>query len=174
MTMHSQSLARALSQFNTSEPDVWDYREDLQNLAVYLASGGDSDGNDDLLAAVAGIDIYRGELTVQTWLHTVISRECRRIGGREGPGPLDAHLDQAVEGHPHPEDRPPEMKKELATRRRVLDRFAALPVKYRAALLLKDGHGLTVDQTAAMMDASPAAIRSILYRARHQWRQAST
>jgi RNA polymerase sigma-70 factor (ECF subfamily) len=171
--MHSQSLARALSQFNTAEPDVWDYREDLQNLATYLASGGESEEPDALLEAVAGIDTYRGEQTVQTWLHTVISRECRRIAGRESPGPVDVHLDKALDGHPNPEARPPAMKSELALRRRVLDTFAALPEKYRATLLLKDGHGLTVDQTATMMGASAAAIRSILYRARHQWRDAT-
>lgn len=171
--MHSQSLARALSQFNTSEPDVWDYREDLQNLSTHLASGGEMDEPDALLEAVARIDTYRGEQTIQTWLHTVISRECRRIAGRESPGPVDTHLDNGLEGHPHPAARPPEMKAELALRRRALDTFAALPEKYRATLLLKDGHGLTVDQTAMMMRASPAAIRSILYRARNQWRDAT-
>ena len=171
--MHSQSLARALSQFNTSEPDVWDYREDLQNLSAYLASGGEWEESDALLGAVAGIDTYRGEQTIQTWLHRVISRECRQIAGREEPGAVDVHLDRALEGRPQPVTRPPGIKQELELRRRVLDCFAALPEKYRATLLLKDGHGLTVDQTAAMMGASPAAIRSILYRARNQWQEAA-
>lgn len=171
--MTSQSLARALSQFIISEPDVWDYREDLQNLSAYLASGGESEEPDALLAAVAGIDTYRGEITVQTWLHTVISRECARIAGREHPGPVDIHLDKALEGHPRPAAGRSELKQELARRRQALDGFAALPEKYRAALLLKDGHGLTVDQTAVMMKASTAAVRSILYRARHRWRDSA-
>jgi RNA polymerase sigma-70 factor (ECF subfamily) len=171
--MHSQSLARALSQFNTSEPDVWDYREDLQNLSAYLAAGGESEESDALLGAVAGIDTYRGEQTIQTWLHTVISRECRQIAGRESPESVDVHLDRALEAHTHPDSRLPDMNRELLLRRRALDAFAALPEKYRASLLLKDGHGLTVDQTAAMMGTSAAAVRSILYRARSQWRDAT-
>ncbi len=170
--MESSSLARVLSQFRPAQLDVWDYREDLQNLAAFLADGANLEGDAVLPEAVAGLDIYRGELSIRVWLHRVISKERLTREMREAED-LDVYLDRAVSGHPQREMRGPLLQAELLARRHILDTFAALPDRYRAVILLKDGHGLTVNQTALLMDTTPAAVRSLLYRARSHWRQPS-
>ena len=169
--MSSSSLAGVFSRFNTVKPDAWDYREDLQNLAAFLADGGETEETGILMGAVSGLDTFRGEASIRDWLHVVASNECRTLGGRERSGLVDAYLDRAIEGRL--DEPPPNSRKlalELANRRRVLDAFAALPDNYRSALLLKDGHRLTVEQTATLTAVSPGATRSILYRARRQLR----
>lgn len=173
--MPSSPLAGVFSRFNSVKLDAWDYREDLQNLAAFLADGGEADGTGILMSAVGGLDTFRGEASIRDWLHVVASNECQTLGGRETPGPVDTYLDRAIEGRldePPPNSR--ELALELANRRRVLDAFAALPDNYRSALLLKDGHRLTVEQTATLTATSPGATRSILYRARHQLRAGLT
>lgn len=158
------------------KPDVWDYREDLQNLAQYLCR--DPDDAEDvahaaLLKAVQNLDTFRGEASVRTWLHAITTNECRMLRRRKSPTSLDDYLDQVVEGRLGPvEPDPEELAIELETRREVMDGLAALPGNYRCALLLKDGQGLTVGETARLMDTTPAAVRSILYRARQTLREA--
>lgn len=50
---------------------------------------------------------------------------------------------------------------ELTARMDVLENFAGLSDNYRCALLLKEGHGLTVEKTATLMESSTASLRSI-------------
>lgn len=160
------------------QPDVWDYREDLQNLARYLCRNpedAEDVAHNALVKAVEKLDTFRGEASVRTWLHTIATNECRMLRRRKSPDPLDDYLDSAVEGTVGvPEPDPEELAIELESRKEVMDGIASLPEKYRCALLLKDGQGLTVDQTAELMGSTPAAIRSVLYRARQALRESVT
>jgi len=61
-------------------------------------------------------------------------------------------------------------QEELALRLEILERLSSLPDNYRCALLLKQGHGLSVDRTAVVMGVSQASVRSVLYRARQALR----
>lgn len=168
--MTSSSLAGVFSRFHSARPDVWDYREDLQNLAALIVDGGETDEKAEVLDALESLDTFRGEASIRGWLHTLVSGECQALAGREA-GSMDAFLDEAVEGTVSlPRPKPGALAAEMALRRRVLDAFAVLPSNYRIALLLKDGHGLTVEQTARLTDSTPAAARSVLYRARHHLR----
>ncbi len=152
-------------------PAVWDYREDLQNVAVLLieeADGALSDAPDRL-------DIPRDPVLLQHWLHLIVTTVSRRVGGRIDQSPVDAHLDRVVETGVEPVSPGPlGLGGELLVRSRILDTLVALPHGYRTALLLKDGRGLTVQQTATVMDVTPSAARSLLYRARRRIRAQSS
>jgi len=172
--MQPSSIHLVLSRFNSMPTDVWDYRDDIEHLAALLC-GHPEDAQDvahtAVVTAAEQIDSFRGEASVRTWLHTIITNECRSLRGRTTSGPIDGYLDEALNGKlssgaPDPKD----LATELETRKEVIDAFAALPDNYRCALLLKEGLGLTVGDTASIIGTSPASVRSVLYRARQSLR----
>jgi DNA-directed RNA polymerase specialized sigma24 family protein len=155
--------------FNSMAPDVWDYREDLQNVAAVSMGEARSpdEGPSALDEALSRLHLPRGQAAVQNWLHVVVTTLAMSAAGAARTRPVDRYLDTAVGPDRHQEVSPPgQVADEIALRSRILDVIAALPDRYQAALLLKDGHGLTVGQTASLLELTPAATRSVLYRAR--------
>lgn len=161
--------------FNSMAPDVWDYREDLQNVAAVSMGEARSpdEGPSALYEALSRLQLPRGQAAVRNWLHSVVTATAMGAAGAGRVRPVDRYLDTAVGGYSDPATAPPgQVADEIALRSRILDVIAAMPDRYQAALLLKDGHGLTVGQTASLLELSPAATRSILYRARGAVRDA--
>lgn len=172
--MQPSSIHIVLSRFNSMQNDVWDYRDDIESLARLLC-GNPEDAEDvahtALVKAAEQIDSFRGEASVQTWLHTITTNECRALRGRTTATSMDGYLDEVVDGEVSSAPPDPEsLAIELETRKEVIDALAALPDNYRCALLLKEGQGLTVEETASIMGTSPASVRSVLYRARQSLR----
>jgi RNA polymerase sigma-70 factor (ECF subfamily) len=62
------------------------------------------------------------------------------------------------------------MKAEFA--QRLSTRLAALPVKFREVLLLRNVEGMSYEQIARMMDCSVGTVKSRIARARDQLRKA--
>jgi RNA polymerase sigma factor (sigma-70 family) len=60
---------------------------------------------------------------------------------------------------------------EAETRRQVLTALESLPDHYRAALLLKDGLGLSAEDLAKAMGVTVPAAKSVLHRARSALRE---
>ena len=154
--------------FNSMAPDVWDYREDLQNVAAVSMGEARSpdEGPSALEEALGRLHLPRGQSAAQTWLHVVVTSMAMEAAGVTRRRTVDHYLDDAV-GPDASQDRSPAgLDAEIVLRSKILDVIAALPDRYQAALLLKDGHGLTVGQTASLLELSAAATRSVLYRAR--------
>lgn len=59
----------------------------------------------------------------------------------------------------------------LAERDQVRATLLALPPRERAALALREGQGLTCDEVAQALGVSPAAARTLLWRARERFRE---
>lgn len=158
---------------------IWQYRDDLVALARYLCRNPE-DAEDithnALLKAAGGLSGFRGEASVRTWLHRITTNECRALRRRRRPPSLDDILDRVVEGDAvvSADDAgidPEEILVELETRREVLDALDGLPDRYRCALLLRDGRGLTMEQIAQHLDTTVSGAKSVLYRAREELRR---
>lgn len=160
--MFDSPLQRALSRFNSHQATEWDYAGELSTMADWLCHGSES--SVALREATLALDKFRGRPTVKRWLHAVTTREVHAGRAR---CPHDLYLDSVVEGNPArgPGNRNG-LDAEIHDRMLVLEGIAGLPDRYRCALLLKEGHGLTVAQTSNLLDSSQASVRSILYRAR--------
>ncbi len=143
----------------------WVYLGELENMASWLCEG--SEASAAISAATRNMDTYRGQVMVKRWIHSLTTFE---IVNRHNESYYSDLLDRAVDGRRvrFPSGRV--FDQEIGTRLRVLERLCALPDNYRCALLLKEGHGLSVDKTAAVMGVSPGSLRSILYRARQSIR----
>jgi RNA polymerase sigma-70 factor (ECF subfamily) len=160
--------------------ELWDYRADLEKLAQYLcrhSQDAEDVTHNALLKAAEKLDGFRGEASVRTWLHTIATNECRMLRRRKTPSSLDDMFERAAYDQldlgGDPID-PEEMAMELETRREVLAAIGDLPDRYRCALLLKDGHDLSMEEVARLMDTTVPSVKSILYRARQALRDELT
>lgn len=147
--------------------------------AVALRTTGDPEEaadalQDALVAAFRRAESYRGDAAVTTWLHRVLVNAAldrlrrRRTRSTE---PLPDDLDeQAGRGSartstPETED-PAEAAIRSDHRREVLEALATLSVEQRAALVLVDMEGHSVDEAAAILSVPAGTVKSRCSRGR--------
>ena len=150
----------AVGQQGVPADAVWRYREDVWRLASQL-SRHRQDAEDvtrsALLKAAKHVEGFRWEASLRTWLHRIATNECRMLRLRKVPASLDEPLEEAATaagepfGVPAAGPGPEDAAVEAETRRRVVTALAALPGRYRTAVLLKDGLGLPAGEVAAAM-----------------------
>ncbi len=149
--------------------DVWRYRDDLSALARRLCrhpEDAEDVAHSTLLKAAAAIEGFRGEATVRTWLHRIAANECRMLRRAKSPSSLDHLLDADILDLEAAGLDPEELVVELETRRELLAALEEIPDRYRCALLLREGRGLSMEELAAALDTTVPAAKSLLYRAR--------
>jgi RNA polymerase sigma-70 factor (ECF subfamily) len=119
------------------------------------------------LRAWRGIDRFRGHAQFFTWLYRIGLNEAKRAATRQSP----AGRVRSLEDEPLPEapdwSDAPEVRAGHDEIRRVLERaIRALPLEYRATIIMRDIEGLSTKEAAEAMDLSEAAFKSRLHRAR--------
>jgi RNA polymerase sigma-70 factor (ECF subfamily) len=140
--------------------------------AVVLRFVADSDEAEEVtqeafLRAWRGIDKFQRRSQFFTWLYRIGINEAKRRAER-GPqaGTVSLIEDSPIEDAPDWSEAP-QLRAEQDQLRRVLeDAVRALPVEYRAPLILRDVEGLSTQEAAEVMDLGEAAFKSRLHRAR--------
>lgn len=122
-----------------------------------------------LLSLAKGLDDYRGEASLPTWLYTVARSHCikKRRRSKFAPSSI-ASLHEEDGAKPAADAR---TDPEEATAAREMDdalQFAidGLDQASREVLVLRDVEGLTAPEVASVLGTSPAAVKSRLHRAR--------
>lgn len=127
-----------------------------------------------LIAAFKGLGDFRGDAKLSTWLFQVARSFCtkatrKRVGEPASHEPLDAAGEEHLTADAH---RGPEAIAHAREIGEVLRAaLAALPEHYREVLLLKDVHGLPVDEVAQVLGENVPATKSRLHRARLELRE---
>ena len=143
--------------------------------AVALRTTGDREEaadalQDAMVSAFRKADGYREDAAVTTWLHRIVVNACLDRLRRRKVRVADAlpEEDHAVPAAlREPEHASPEHRAELAERRdRVLAALATLPDEQRAALVLVDLQGHSVDEAAAVLEVAPGTVKSRCSRGR--------
>jgi RNA polymerase sigma-70 factor (ECF subfamily) len=119
------------------------------------------------LRAWRGIDGFNREARFFTWLYRIGVNEAKRRLARERAGPPLASLD--ADGAPEPPDARPGPQGQLDQKelqRALVRAVHALPLKYRAPLILCDVEGLPIVDAAAILGLGEAAFKTRLHRAR--------
>lgn len=157
------------------------YREHIELLYRYAYRlCGETESAKDLvqetfLNAYRGLEQFRGDAKVSTWLYTIASRACLRMRRkRKGAPERELSLEEFVptsEGEFRLqlpiEGMTPEQALENKELREALEQaINKLPKKYRMALVLRDMEGLSAGETGAIMGLSERAVKSRLHRAR--------
>lgn len=122
---------------------------------------------DGWVEILKGLGALRDEMAFPAWALRIVTRRCRRLGGRRGRDraretPLD---DQMPLTEPDPETGP-----DVLTRRQLQRGMEALPPDQRAALALVYLHELSVAETALALDAPEGTIKTRLMHARRKLR----
>lgn len=158
--------------------------------AVALRTTGDPEEaadalQDALIAAFRRADSYRGDAAVTTWLHRIVVNSCldrlRRRRVRQAD-PLPDDLDEragrgrvtsvtttpdgaAVSPYAAVVD-PADLAVDHERRAAVLAALGTLPLDQRAALVLVDMEGYSVEETARILDCAPGTVKSRCSRGR--------
>lgn len=145
--------------------------------AVALRTTGDPEEaadalQDALIAAFRRADSYRGDAAVTTWLHRIVVNACldrlrRRKVRLADPLPEDDehHRDVPERGRAGPVD-PADSAVAGEQRSVVLSALESLPPDQRAALVLVDMEGYSVEETAAILECAPGTVKSRCSRGR--------
>jgi RNA polymerase sigma-70 factor, ECF subfamily len=152
--------------------------------AVALRTTGDREEaadalQDALVAAFRRAGSYRGDAAVTTWLHRVVVNACldrhRRQAVRRTEALPELERIPVVEAaagsallRPRTDADPEAMAERSEQRRAVQAALAQLPVDQRAALVLVDMQGFSVEEAAAVLDVAAGTVKSRCSRGRRR------
>jgi RNA polymerase sigma-70 factor (ECF subfamily) len=155
----------------TAGVTVWTYDADLHRWARQLCQhrqDAEDVAQTALVKAAEHVAGFRGEASVRTWLHQIVTNECRMLRRRTTPVSLDALLDAhapvIITGPPPAE--PEDVVMDHARHRAALHAIAGLPDRWRTVLLLSDGAEMPAAAVATATGMTVSAVRSVLHRAR--------
>jgi RNA polymerase sigma-70 factor (ECF subfamily) len=124
--------------------------------------------------AFAGLQDFRGEASIFTWLTRIVLNEAHARLRKRRPAVELA----ALEAEPgrvlvFPGVHDPEQDAARAEVRRLLERAVDdLPEAFRVVFVLRDVQGLTIEETAAAVAVKPETVKTRLHRARRLLREA--
>lgn len=146
---------------------------------------------DALMAAFRRAESYRGDAAVTTWLHRIVVNACldrlrrRKVRladplpedlevsrGHGGRGPVTTSAaaqttgGQMTGGQAGEATDPLDVVVDHEQRAAVLAALGTLPPEQRAALVLVDMEGYSVEETAAILECAPGTVKSRCSRGR--------
>ena len=145
--------------------------------AVALRTTGDPEEaadalQDALVAAFRRADSFRGDSAVTTWLHRIVVNACldrlRRRKVRLAdplPDDLESHADRGSTATASTVD-PADVAVDHERRSAVLTALETLPADQRAALVLVDMEGYSIEETATILGCAPGTVKSRCSRGR--------
>jgi RNA polymerase sigma-70 factor, ECF subfamily len=118
---------------------------------------------DTFVQAWRNLDRFRGDASPYTWLYRIAVNEAlmRRRRKRLPTTELQETTIPAGE----------DLYDAADARAFLIERLRALPIEYRAAVVLRDVEGLSNEEVARVLDISLAAAKSRIHRARMQLRE---
>jgi len=148
------------------------HRERLWAVAVRTLRDPDEAADalqDALVSAFRRAESYRGDAAVTTWLHRIVVNACLDRARRQTV--------RRVEPLPEEDGRAPptaaatarsveDAGEDLERRDAVLTALQKLAPEQRAALVLVDMEGYSVDEAAAVLDCAPGTVKSRCSRGR--------
>ncbi|HVL55353.1 MAG TPA: RNA polymerase sigma factor [Burkholderiaceae bacterium] len=146
--------------------------------------GNDADAEDAVqeayLAAFRGIDRFRGESRLSTWLTRIAINEAlkrRRASGRADVIVLRGELadeqqeESVAESTGGPIDRPDHQALRAEVRRLIEAKIDALPDAFRTVFVLRAVEEMAVDEVAEALAIPEATVRTRFFRARAMLRE---
>lgn len=149
------------------------------------------------LAVVQGIHAFQGRSPLQTWIFGILANKAKRRGVRESRSHPFSAYDFPADREDIPDIGPerffppdhagaghwtyPLADVESCPERRVLaeeagdfilEKIDELPANFRSVILLRDVHGLSMDETCDLLGISATNQRVMLHRARTRLRVA--
>lgn len=158
--------AAAMGERDAFEAIVLRYGPELLRYARSMlsdAGAAEEVTQDAFIAAWKGLDGFRGESSLRTWLFSVVSRKVVDYRRRRSIPPV---RDWALDTTPASAVDDPEIRASNADFLDELrDALAELPYRQRAAWLLREVDGMTHVEIGRILMITPSAVRGHLVRA---------
>lgn len=134
----------------------------------FIADRGDAQEvtQEAFLRAWRSIRHFEGRSQFFTWLYRIGINEAKRRAARRPPVTLVSLDDEPIPEAPDWSHAPETRMRQADLRRLIEEVIRALPIEYRAPLILRDVEGLSTQEAAEVMDLGEAAFKSRLHRAR--------
>lgn len=134
------------------------------------AQDGEDAAQDAMLKIWQKIGQYRGECAFSTWVYRVTASSCmdaiRKRSKRMQPS-LEDMKEQGFE--PADEaDTPEECVEKREQKEEIQRAISSVPEEMRSVFLLRDVHGLSVEETADALQIAKGTVKSRLARAREK------
>lgn len=161
--------ATLVRRFQQGDEEAFDelverHRRRVYSLAVRLVGSVDADdlAQEAFLAAYRSLPTFRGDSTFSTWIYRITVYLCSHHRRRRRPElvELDEHH---ADGRRDSDPVSRTLRGEL--RDQVRDAIDALPYKLRLVIVLRDLHGLTYEEIAAVVGCPVGTVRSRLHYA---------
>jgi RNA polymerase sigma-70 factor (ECF subfamily) len=140
---------------------------------------------DTWLAVLQGLDGFRGQASLRTWVYRILVNQARRRGARDartvpfaslardqaGPTVDPSRFRAAGERYPGgwrelPEEWPEQVTLTKEVQDVVLAALATLPPRQRTVVALRDVDGHTAQEVSVLLDVTPGNQRVLLHRGR--------
>lgn len=121
---------------------------------------------DALLSAFRRADSYRGDAAVTTWLHRIVVNACLDRVRRRKSRPADALPDDEDHHHELATTPGPDPAAEREQRMDVLAALRTLSPEQRAALVLVDMEGYSVEEASSLLGCPAGTVKSRCARGR--------
>jgi RNA polymerase sigma-70 factor (ECF subfamily) len=132
------------------------------------------------IKAFAAIDAYEGRSSLSTWLTRIVINEAlarlraqrrrAQILEDEGVALLDTYRDRIAQASAEPQPDATLAREQL---RLLIERAVAdLPHPFRSVFVLREVEGLSVEETAHVLDMPQATVKTRLHRARARLQKA--
>lgn len=172
--MENEMIARAVKgDAQAFETLMEAYEKKIYCLCLRMM-GNPHDGEDAAQEAMLKIwqklDQYRGESAFSTWVYRVAASSCMdaiRKRGRQTQPSLEDMKEQGFD--PADSADTPEESIEKKERREDIQRaISSVPEQMRSVFILRDVHGLSVEETASALQIATGTVKSRLARAREK------
>ncbi|MGX8008121.1 RNA polymerase sigma factor [Mesorhizobium sp. ORM8.1] len=169
------------------EPDAFRAIIKAHNQRLYRIARGvvrnDAEAEDIVqeayMRAFAGLDAFRGEASLATWLSRIVINEALgRLRKRKRNVPMPENPEAQIIRFPlNPNDLNPgdDPERTMAQRQilRLVERATdSLPDVYRTVFVARVIEGLSIEETAELLGVRPETVKTRLHRARAQMRKA--
>ncbi|GLZ12882.1 RNA polymerase sigma factor [Actinomadura sp. NBRC 104425] len=137
----------------------------LSHLVLLTGDHGFSEEilQDTMLAVWCGAGRFRGESSVRSWIIAIARRQCRDRQRRRRPGLV---AQEALADRPATEPGPEEQALDRVSAQAVMDRIKDLAPHHREVLGLVFGAGLSLAETAEVLEIPVGTVKSRLSAAR--------
>jgi RNA polymerase sigma-70 factor, ECF subfamily len=140
----------------------------------FVADGGEAQDvtQEAFLRAWRSIRSFEGRSKFFTWLYRIGINEAKRRAARRPDVTVVSLDDEPIPEAPDWSQAPETRLRQADLRRLIEAAIRALPIEYRAPVILRDVEGLTTQEAAEVMELGEAAFKSRLHRARLAVRRA--
>lgn len=155
----------------TFEELIRQYEKKVYSLCARMcgnAEDAEEAAQDAFLALWRGIDRFRQESSLSTWIYRLASNACIDLMRRKKKGAGSVSLDDeelfvdAVDPAPQPHEE----AERRETQRLLQEGLLSLPAEYRSILLLREIEGLSYSEISAALDLELGTVKSRISRGR--------